>query len=251
MTFLPASLSKGALFQQKSQNWSWDWYVIMIKMNEKLTALFIGILWFQKCGKHFRRPEGDNSRTRIGFNTFLKEATRWGSSIAWIPKKSLFYIRAIHGHPGGNLIALELMGHVAIPCKWKEFLFHRGCSSWCHFNPQIRTHHWRTRKQRGKTDHLLHTSQPIRWQSRRTRTWRWPQSREKYTITASGNLVRTPSSGSIQPEHRIKNYDSGRQGLMPWLCTTLCQQIASTKWFLKEENELYWKDSRRPDLRRR
>ena len=28
----------------------------------------------------------------------------------------------------GNLIAPELMGHVAIPHKWKEFLFHRGCS---------------------------------------------------------------------------------------------------------------------------
>ena len=40
----------------------------------------------------------------------------------------LLNIRAIHGHAGGNLITLELMGHVAIPYKWKEFLFHRGCS---------------------------------------------------------------------------------------------------------------------------
>ena len=38
------------------------------------------------------------------------------------------YIRAIQGHAGGNLIAPELRGHVAIPHKWKEFLFHRGCS---------------------------------------------------------------------------------------------------------------------------
>ena len=30
------------------------------------------------------------------------------------------YIRAIQGHTGGNLIALELMGHVAIPYKWKR-----------------------------------------------------------------------------------------------------------------------------------
>ena len=27
-----------------------------------------------------------------------------------------------------NLKAPELMGHVAIPYNWKEFLFHRGCS---------------------------------------------------------------------------------------------------------------------------
>ena len=40
----------------------------------------------------------------------------------------LFYIRAIQGHTGGNVTAPELMGHVALPYKWKEFLFHRGCS---------------------------------------------------------------------------------------------------------------------------
>ena len=43
-------------------------------------------------------------------------------------KNSLLYVRAIQGHTGGNLTAPELMGHVAIPYKWKEFLFHRGCS---------------------------------------------------------------------------------------------------------------------------
>ena len=43
-------------------------------------------------------------------------------------KNSLLYFRVIQGHTGGNLIAPELMGHVAIPYKWKESLFHRGCS---------------------------------------------------------------------------------------------------------------------------
>ena len=46
-------------------------------------------------------------------------------------KNSLMYIRAIQGHTGGNLIALELMGHVIIPFNWKEFVFHRGCSFNC------------------------------------------------------------------------------------------------------------------------
>ena len=40
----------------------------------------------------------------------------------------LLYTRAIPGHTGGNLIASELMGHVAVPYKGKEFLIHRGCS---------------------------------------------------------------------------------------------------------------------------
>ena len=32
------------------------------------------------------------------------------------------------------MIAAELVGHVAIPYKWKEFLFHRGC---CHDNTSV------------------------------------------------------------------------------------------------------------------
>ena len=52
---------------------------------------------------------------------------------------------------------------------------------WCAINPQIKTHRWRTRKQARKTDHLLHSSQPIRWQSRRRRTKRWHTNTEKST----------------------------------------------------------------------
>ena len=43
-------------------------------------------------------------------------------------QSSLIYIRAIQGHTGGNKIALELMGHVAIPYNRKELVFHRGYS---------------------------------------------------------------------------------------------------------------------------
>ena len=31
------------------------------------------------------------------------------------------------------------------------------------------------------------------------------QSREKYTITVGGKILRTPSTGSIQPEHMKKH----------------------------------------------
>ena len=54
---------------------------------------------------------------------------------------------------------------------------------WCHINPQIRTHRWRTRKQRRNTDHVVHTSQPVRGQSRR---WIWCQG----TSWAQGKLFR-------------------------------------------------------------
>ena len=38
----------------------------------------------------------------------------------------VLYVRTIQGHAGGEMIALELMGHV-VPVRWKEFLYHRGC----------------------------------------------------------------------------------------------------------------------------
>ena len=60
----------------------------MIKTEEKQTALFIGIRRVPNCGKHSRRLEGKNSRTQIGFSTFMKEATKRDSSIARIPKIS-------------------------------------------------------------------------------------------------------------------------------------------------------------------
>ena len=69
MTFLLANLTKETLFQPRSRN-------------EKLTALFIGSRWVQNYEEHFRRPEGDNFRTQIDVNTFLKEVTRRDSSIA-------------------------------------------------------------------------------------------------------------------------------------------------------------------------
>ena len=43
-------------------------------------------------------------------------------------QNSLLYFRVIQGHTAGNLTAPELMGHVATPYNWKEFLYHRGFS---------------------------------------------------------------------------------------------------------------------------
>ena len=69
-------------------------------------------------------------------------------------------------------MALELMGHVAIPYKWKEFLFHSGCSL------------TRSNQFGDNPDEEVPSDDPY-------------QNREKYTITSSGKLLRTPSTGSI------------------------------------------------------
>ena len=77
---------------------------------------------------HFEHLEDNDSQTKVGFITFMKEAAKPCSSIARIPESVLLYFRAIQGHTGGGMIPPNLMRHVAIPYIWKEFLFHRGCS---------------------------------------------------------------------------------------------------------------------------
>ena len=98
-------------------------------MTEKQTALFKRNRWVQNCEKRFRRLEGKNYRSLIRFIIFTKGATIRGSSIARIPEMShCTFVIFKDTLVGTYLIAPELMGHVDIPYKWQEFLFHRGCS---------------------------------------------------------------------------------------------------------------------------
>ena len=56
------------------------------------------------------------------------------------------------------------------------------------------------------------------------------EEEEQYTTTASAHLVRTPPTGSIQPDRKKRDCSLGRQeDLMTLLYTILCWQIASTK----------------------
>ena len=73
-------------------------------------------------------------------------------------RNSLVFLRAIQGHTGVQLMAPDLMGHVAIPCIWKEFVFHRGWSLSLSSILEIGLIFLMIRKHRGKTHFLLHTS---------------------------------------------------------------------------------------------
>ena len=92
-------------------------------------------------------------------------------------------------------------------------------------------------KARKETDHLLHNSQPIRGQSRWRRTQRWPfEAEKKYSTTTSGDLVRTPSTGSTQPEHKTKDYISGKRHNYMQLCA---DRMHLQSGFSKEERTLF------------
>ena len=67
----------------------------MTKMNEELTALFMGIPCVQNCEKHLRSLENENSRTQMGFNTHIYEGNnKMRFQYRMNSKHSLLYIRA-------------------------------------------------------------------------------------------------------------------------------------------------------------
>ena len=81
-----------------------------------------------KLRKPFRKAGGQQFSDSDWLQYIYEGSNKTRFQYCQNSRNILLYIRAIQGHTGGNLIAPELMGHVAIPYKWKEFLFHRGCS---------------------------------------------------------------------------------------------------------------------------
>ena len=98
--------------------------------NEKETD---GVVHWKSIGPTLRQAFQKIGRTQF-VGLCLVPAYLQRMQQNWVPISQKFlrlpilYFALFQGHTGGNVIALALMGHVAIPFKWKEFLFHRGCS---------------------------------------------------------------------------------------------------------------------------
>ena len=177
MTFLPANLPTETLFQPQSQNWPWDWYVIMIKMKRETDAT---VHWkssgpklrkaFQKVGRH-KFSDSDwvqhiykrSNKTRFQYcknskniieDSCYSRTHLWERDSTWVH--------------GSRRCSIQ-MERMPVSSKMLLMMLLQSLNQ---------THRWRTRMQR-KTDHLLHTSQPIRRQSRRRRTQRRPLEAEK------------------------------------------------------------------------
>ena len=162
-------------------------------LQAEISKLVMGLV--RHCVQDERETDGAdhwNSMVPQLRNAFQKSGGRTFSITDWLhhicegsnkmrfqygmnSQNSFLFFRAIQRHTGGNLIEFEFMGHVAFPLIWKEFLFHRVCSSNVTSILKSELIAGGREKQRRKTDHLLHTSQPGRWQSRRRRTY---QNRE-------------------------------------------------------------------------
>ena len=135
-------------------------------MKEKLTEVH----WNSMCPKlrkEFQKSGGRRFSDTDWLQHIYEGSDKMRFQCCMNSQNSLFKIRAIQGHTGGNMTAPELMGHLAIPYNWKDFLFHRGSSFNVTSILKSGLIAGGQEKQGRKTDHLLHTSQPVRGQSRR------------------------------------------------------------------------------------
>ena len=115
-------------------------------------------IWFRSYDMRSGRMEEIPSLIRIGSITSGTEAVKHDFNIARTHSCNEFlYTRAFQGHAGGDMITLELMGHVAIPFKWKEFLLHKGCSL-IRSQSQTQDSSWEGKAK--KVDKLLFTLNP-------------------------------------------------------------------------------------------
>ena len=128
MILLPLVMSKGSFWNGKSRKWLQVWYDVVTLPIEKLTEQFIGVLCVQSDDVHLIVKARNPTLFLGGLLLPTKEAVRPDFNIAKNSNSDLLYVRAIHGHSGEQLIAPELMNHVAIPFRWTEILYHRGSS---------------------------------------------------------------------------------------------------------------------------
>ena len=146
-----------------SQNLHWNLYAIWIFKKENLARLSIGNRISSKLRHAFLKDGGSGSCDDEWIDHIWK-----GISKTWL-RSDLLYVRAFQGHTRAEVIAPELMGHVAVHFNWKEFIFHRGCAcdSKSVFRADLSHHRWK-----GKLD-------PWRWKWRNA--WRWLVNAQKST----------------------------------------------------------------------
>ena len=160
-----------------------------------MTALFIGILWVQNCETRGGREFSDTDWLLHIYHGTSKMRFQ---KLHEFSKFLILYSCHPRTHWWAFLIAPELMGHVAIPYKWKVFLFHRGCSFNCTSILQSGLVAGGRKKQRRKTGRSPHALSihlgTIQMKNILPMTCRY---REKYAITISGKLCKTAFIGPI------------------------------------------------------
>ena len=106
-------ISKGRHFPQMTRTMAREWNVIMIKKSEKLTERFTGTIYLRNWWMHSGIK--GNNKMRFGY---CQNSEQYCIFLQFkvILVDTWWCMQ-------------ELMGPVEIPYNWREFVFHRGCSS--------------------------------------------------------------------------------------------------------------------------
>ena len=182
--------------------------------------------------KHWLRPirEG-SSKTRV---EYCEDS-----------KNSLAYFWAIQGHSGGISIDPELIRVHSDSLQFGKSIFFTGFVLSA-LNPSLRTDWFRVERKATKhgrlssSHHLTHFG----GDSNKEKT------REDYTVPQTVHY-HSHCKRCQDPEHKIKDCNSGKRSHMQSSYTVRCQQIASTEWSLKTEIEYCSEDSRPLDPRQK
>ena len=104
------------------------------------------------------------------------------------------------------------MGHVLIPYDWNEFVFHKGCSFSIRSILENGLIAGGKQSKEGRQTIFFTPLNPFgenpHEEAPHNMTSQFPR---KCTITAIGNIIKTPLIGQNCPEHKIKDCGSGRR----------------------------------------
>ena len=152
-------------------------------------------------------------------------------------------IRAIQGHTGGNLIAPELMGHVATNGKNSCFIEDVRLMSLQSSNQDSSLEDEKAKKEdRPYSSHLSTRSKTIQTKKNLAITY---QNREKYTITVSGKYSGRRLLDQLSPSTR-QTITILADKVSCCSCIQLCAgRLHLQSDFQKQGKGVYLKDSRR------
>ena len=123
-TFLPMVLSKGSIWSGKSQKW----LQILVRHRDLADRETVGaVQWVSLCSKlrHAFQSEGAQTCSDSHGQDYIQKGTnKTRFQHCTNSNNSPLYVRAIQVHSGGELIAPDLMNHVAMPLRCEEFLYH-------------------------------------------------------------------------------------------------------------------------------
>ena len=194
-------------------------------------VLFIGNRQFQSCGKRFRKRR----RTHVFYFDWLENTSKGSNRNRFEHRKNsndvLLHVRVIQGHSGIDLIASELMNHVAIPSRWKEFLYHRRSSFNVNCTSQAGLIASGKDTREGRQTVFFSPFDILGTKQKKNSTMIC-RGREKCFIKVNGSLIKTPSTGSTWPGHKKNDCSFGRQILTPLSFTIQCQPDCITPFVL-------------------